>query len=452
MHVAAALASLAVIGLIVAVATRTGRDVQVAGLAFALVVVLMSLRWPLLPLFAFAVLIPFEEAVVIGDLGTLSRYAALVFILSYGIPRLGRLTVGAMPMVGLGYVAWATLSAAWAIDSTASWTQITPLVLLFIVAVLVATVIVDRPTIIRPLLWAYTLSAAATAVLGIMTFLTSGGLTGLNDRIAGLTGQNPAYFAAILLPATVFALDELLHGRWLLLTAVVTMVCTIAIAISGTRAAWLSLAVILPVFVLPRLKPAQRVAAVGVVFVVLAITLQIPGISTLIDERTANALSSGGAGRTSIWIVGLSIFGSAPVTGVGLANFQIALTPELIRAAPLAAGTADTLANLGPHNIVVGTLGELGLIGFALLGAFLVPFVVRRGWGPDAALIQATLASLLVCALFLDMLARKELWLLIGMACGLAYLAKHETAPVVLPAGGRSPEPSPVTLPPARPG
>ncbi len=162
------------------------------------------------------------------------------------------------------------------------------------------------------------------------------------------------------------------------------------------------------------------------VLALVLITLQIPGIAALVNERTDTALSSGGAGRTDIWTVGLSIIESAPVTGVGLSNFAIANTPELLRASSVQTTDPESLANLEAHNLVISTLGELGIVGFVLLAVFLVPLVVRRGWGPDADFVQAGLASLVIIAMFQDMLARKELWLLIGMAAGLAYLKKQE--------------------------
>ena len=247
-----------------------------------------------------------------------------------------------------------------------------------------------------------------------------------DGRIAALTDQNPAYFAAILLPAIVFTLNELLHGRWLVTSAAIALAGTIGIAISGTRGAWLSLAVVVIVFLLPRLDPLRRAAAVVVVLALVLITLQIPGIAAIVNERTDTALSSGGAGRTDIWTVGLSIIESAPVTGVGLANFAIANTPELLRASSVQTTDPNSLANLEAHNLVISTLGELGIVGFVLLAVFLVPLVVRRGWGPDADFVQAGLASLVIIAMFQDMLARKELWLLIGMAAGLAYLKKQQ--------------------------
>ena len=442
--VLAALAALGAVSLIVAVATRTDRQFTALAAAAGLLIVLLSIRWPLLPLFGYVVLIPVEEAVVIGDLGTLSRYAAILFVITYGIPRLGRLTIRAMPLAGWGYVAWAIFSATWAIDLNAASTEIPVLVLLFIVAIVIAAVVVERPTIVRPLLWAYSLSAAATACLGVIAYLQGGGPLGPEDRVAAIQNQNPAYYAAILLPALIFALYELVNGRRLFTSFGVMLVCTAAIVASGTRGAWLGAAVVFVLFLLPRLDPARRAAAAGIVLALLVITIQLPGLSTLVQERTDIALSSGGSGRTDIWSVGLSIYESAPITGVGLGNFPVAFTPERVRDVAVVITDPKTLTNRAPHNIVISTLGELGLIGLLLLGMFLGPLVLRRGWGPEAAAVQAALASLLVLALFLDILNRKQLWLLIAIACGLSYIARRQR----LQAASPTPDARPATNPP----
>ena len=81
-----------------------------------------------------------------------------------------------------------------------------------------------------------------------------------------------------------------------------------------------------------------------------------------------------------------------------------------------------------------------------LVVLFLVPLVLRRGWGPDAQVVRAILVAFMVDGLFLDIFGnRKQVWLFIGIAAGLAYLARraesgHEvtdaaTAPVA--AGAR---------------
>lgn len=419
----AGLAVLTVVGVMVSTgfAIRTGRELQIAGVAAALLGALLSFRWPLIPLFGLVVLIPVEEAFVLGEIGTLSRYVAILFIVAYGIPRVGRLTIRAMPLPGWAYVAWALFSATWALDSMATWVQIPNQILLFLTATMIAIAVVERPEIVRAMLWAYSLSAAVTAIGGIYAFAVAGGT---NDRNAAIAGQNPAFYAAILLPALVFALYELLNGRRIALSAAITLLCTIAIVASGTRGAWVSAAIVVVLFILPRLAPARRVVAIGAIAALMLFTLQLPGVGNLVGERTDSALSTGGAGRTDIWTVGFGIVADHPVTGVGLANFAVAVTPERIRDTTDASQSAELIANLAAHNIVIGTFGELGIIGLILLAAFVGPLILRPGWGPDAAVIQASLASILVLALFLDVMLRKEVWLFIGIACGLAYLAR----------------------------
>ena len=415
--------SLAIVGVTVAISTRFSVQVQVLGLVAALFAFLASLRWPLLPLLGFAVLIPIEEAVVLGQLGSLSRYAEILFIVAYGLPRLGRLAVTAMPAAGWAYVGWAMFSITWAIDPLVTIQELPILGLLFTMAVLVAAFVVEHPTIVRPVLWAYSLAATVTAAIGILAYLR-GDVTA--DRVAALPGQDPAHYAALLLPALVFAIYELLAGRWILVASVMAMASTAGIVVSGTRGAWVSAAVVVALYLLPRLDPIRRIVAVGIVAILLGLTLQLPGVSALITERTDSALASGGAGRTDIWSVGLLIYASTPINGVGLDNFPVAYTPELIRESGVTTIAPWRPAFRSPHNIIIGTLGELGTIGLALLGLFLLPLLRRRGWGPDASMIQAVLASLCMMALFLDLLNRKEIWLVLGLASGLALLARRD--------------------------
>ncbi|MEA2577368.1 MAG: exopolysaccharide production protein ExoQ [Chloroflexota bacterium] len=422
----AALVAVAALGVVVvgvSAATRLGILPEAAGLAAAFVAILLSLRWPLLPLFAFVMLIPVEEVLVLGG-GTLSRYAEILFIVAYAVPRVGKLTIRAMPVAAWGYVAWAILSLGWAIAPNETLLEIPVLVLLFITAVVLAALIVERPTIVRPLLWAYSLTAAATAALGVYGTLMSGAIAGANDRAGGLQDQNPAYFAAILLPALVFSLFELVNGRQLVISSVIAGLTAAAIAASGTRGAWVAVIVVVAVFIMPRLAPAKRLGAILVIATAGLIALQIPGLAPFLLERAETAVTTGGAGRTDIWSVGLTIYQSAPITGVGLADFPSAYTPERVRDSDVGVYSANNGAFRAPHNIVIGTLGELGLIGLFLLTIFLLPLVLRRGWGPDAVMVQAALASLVITAFFLDVLNRKQLWLLAGIACGLLYLAR----------------------------
>jgi O-antigen ligase len=422
-----AFAVLAAVVLSVAIATRSGMLLQVTAVALAVSAMLLSLRWPLVPLFAFAALIPFEEVVVFADFGTLSRIAGLMFAAAYAIPRLGHIRLQAMPLPAWAFMGWAVLSLGWALDPSATLDSLGTLIQLFAIAVLVADVVVCRPTVVRPLFWAYSLSAALTAFIGIAADL--GGATGVGGRVGAFQNQDVAYFAAVLLPAFVFGTLELRDRRLRPLGIMVASVTAAGILISGTRGAWLSVAVVMILLILPRFRFPQRLFALAAIVLVSAAALQIPGVAGFVAQRADSAISSGGAGRTDIWAVGIAIYESAPIAGVGFGNFPVAFTPEQILQSNLAANPGSARA---PHSIVVGTLAELGWVGLILLALFLLPLILRSGWGPDAVVVQAALVSLLVAALFLDVLAnRKQVWLLIGLAAGLAFLARRKGASTV---------------------
>jgi O-antigen ligase len=406
---------------VAALATRQGILPILVGLAALGVCTLLGLRWPILSLALFAALIPFEDIVFIDGFGTISRFAGILFAVTYALPRFGHLKLGAMPPAAWAYLAWAMVSVGWALDAGAAWGPIMTLLQLFVIAVLVADFVVHRPSTVRSALWVYSFSATAAALIGIQTFVTAG------TRAVVFQNQNPEHFAAVLTPALLFALHEVLNGNRRIVGAAIALVTTIAVIVTGTRGAWVAVVVVVLLFMLPQLSPKRRVAMVGLALALVVVAYQVPGIAGLIGERAGTALSTGGAGRTDIWSVAGTIYLSSPVLGVGYANFPIAYTPEMVRASDVVSWV--NIQGRGAHNLVILTLVELGPIGLLLLAAFLGPLVLRRGWGPEALMVQAALAALLIQALFVDMFAnRKPVWLMIGFAAGLAFLARRDRA------------------------
>jgi len=410
---------------LVAFAARTGQLERVALVGLFGLAILVLMRWPLVPLFLFVALIPIEFVGFVGDLGTVSRYAGIMFAVVYGLPRIGQLTLRAIPVPGWLFLGWAIFSTAWALDPSVAWTSLSTVIQGFLIMILVADVVVHQPGVVRPILWTYTLSAAVTGVIGIDAYLTGASSTG---RVSAFATQDVAQFAAILLPAMVFGLYELLRGRLVLVSALVVAITSTGIVVSGTRGAWLSALVVIALFVMPRLRPTVRIVAVAVIALMLVIAFQLPGVADLVSKRTATAVVTGGAGRTDIWTVGLNIFESSPIIGVGYGNFPVAFTPEVIQESDVGAYLANDESARGPHSIVFGSLAELGIVGFIPLAMFILPLVFRRGWGPEGSVVQAALASLLVSSLFLDILNRKQLWLILGLAAGLAYVEVQRRA------------------------
>jgi exopolysaccharide production protein ExoQ len=431
-------------GAIIAVAVG---PLAAAGLAAGIALILISLRWPLVPLFIFVALVPLEDSLVIPGVGTLSRSIGIVFAGVYVIPRIGRLSLGALAPAGWALVGWAALSVLWAIRPDASIAALQTLLQLTVIAFLIADVVIHNPAVVRPLLWAYSISAALTAVFGVLAF----GLAGMSTsvRVAALEGQNPAQYASLLLPAFIFCLNEAVNRRAVLVSTSVALLCLGGILLSGTRSVWLAAVIVVFLLMLPRLGPRRAIAVlIGVGLLALAIA-QIPSVANLVTSRVNTATQTGGAGRTDIWRAGLALFEGSPVIGVGYGNFPYAVGTTAFHSAQL---SPEALLSLAPHSVIVGPAVELGLVGLTLLALFVLPLVLRVGWGPDGAVVQAILAALMIDALFIDIFGyRKEVWIAIGLASGLAYLARQErrerqatpypTLPDASPAGGS------VTLP-----
>ncbi len=101
---------------VMAIAAQQDMLTILLGVAALGVGVLLGLKWPILPLALFAALIPIEEILVVEGLGTLSRFAGILFAVTYALPRLGHLKLGAMPPAAWAYLAWAVVSVGWALD------------------------------------------------------------------------------------------------------------------------------------------------------------------------------------------------------------------------------------------------------------------------------------------------------------------------------------------------
>ena len=415
------IAACGVVGVLCVVAIGSRMDVLpiLVGVTAMGVATLVGLRWPIVPLALFAALIPIEEVVVIDGLGTISRLAGILFAVSYGLPRLSRLKLDVMPLAAWAYLAWATVSIGWALDGGTAWGQLATLLQLFVVAVLIADFVVRQPAIVRPVLWAYSLSAAVAALIGLQTFLVGGA------RAAAFQDQNPEHFAAALTPALLFGLNEVINGNRRILGAAIALVTTTAVIVSGTRGAWIAVVAAL-LILLTGLSPRRRILMAGMAVALAVAVSQVPGVVELVGERTGSALATGGAGRTDIWSVAGTIYRSSPALGVGYANFPVAFTPEMVRASDVATWAQDVR---GAHNLLIMTIVELGPIGLLLLCAFLGPLLLRRGWGAEALPIQAALVALVTQAMFVDMFTnRKPIWLIIGFAAGLVYLQRRNRA------------------------
>jgi hypothetical protein len=228
--------------------------------------------------------------------------------------------------------------------------------------------------------------AAAVIAVGVFIVLTSDRLPKLLAMLVMGTGS------AVLIAATE-SRDALQHGA---LTELARQ--------QGTELLWLGLIVCLLVGLLqagissravgerrPRWTRVSRsnalaATAVGLVaLIVVAIALGAPGrVSNGWDEFKEGGGAGTGAGRLGsvagqsryqLWSSAVRENRSEPLTGTGSGTFEFWWTRD---------GDTDESVR-DTHSLYLQTLGELGIVGLALLAAFLLSILIGGGRGLLAA-------------------------------------------------------------------
>jgi O-antigen ligase len=114
-----------------------------------------------------------------------------------------------------------------------------------------------------------------------------------------------------------------------------------------------------------------------------------------------------GSERLDIWTAALRVFCEAPIIGAGCDNFQFVVSRHLGE-------------QVMSHSIYVGTLVELGIIGFAFLVAW-IGVLLRKTWqAQDRLWVFPLLMVYLVQAAFLHEFYFSCFWLALGLAEGAA--------------------------------
>jgi O-antigen ligase len=418
----------------VAVAVLTGTLPMIALGIAAAVALAAAVLDPRLFLVVYVALIPFDGWTAVGGIATLSRLVGIAFAAGYLIRRRGSLRIDTIGVGGWAFVVYATTSLLWSIDRTSSLPEILTLLQLFAIAVLAADSIAADPGSARWIGLVYAASAVIIAALGTWNWVTNPASLPAG-RAAAFAGQDAAQFTAVLIPGLlVLAWEAIRRPRWIVIGA--GLVIIVGVLASGTRSAWVAVGLALSAGLVPRISGRQRVGLGILVAATAVVALVVPPLYAATYGRLADAISSGGTGRVDIWTIALGAWTGNPVAGVGYGAFPSALTLEVVRATAIP--TPDTgflTPPIGSHSIIVGTLVELGVLGSACLVAFLWDVVrPRRGDVPLAEMARLAVLAMLVQALFLDILGRKQLWLFIAIAGGLT-MASRVTRPAAVTAG-----------------
>ncbi len=419
---AAVLAACATLGVTVLAGTKTGVALALMA-ALGPLTLYAALCEPLVVPFAFfALLVPFDNLLDVSAFGTLTRLLAIACgaALLFWLLRTRRAVMpGRALWVWILYAMWAVVSLIWAIDASAGFAHLFTLFQLLSLYAVVSFMPIDRRTL--------GIVVAATIVSGVIAGLYGAYLfhhgidVSANGRLFITADDNtidPNQFAASLLVPIALAIVSLLGSRtlWQRLACIVALIAMGGgVAVAGSRGGLLA---VLAIFVIIFVRMRSRMLAAGLGVGALGLSLALYGN---VVSRFSNAAQTGGAGRVDIWRVGLEAFREHFWVGAGYSNFPIAFDQAFITVSE----HYYTHWHRAPHNILISTGVELGVVGLGiLLWAWWTQLRTMRAIDRSNPLfglrtgLEAAVIGLFVASMFLDTLTVKYLWLAF-MLCAL---------------------------------
>jgi putative inorganic carbon (HCO3(-)) transporter len=394
------------------------------GLPAALVVAalplfVMAIAGRALPalLVIYIVLVPIDDALQFGAGPTITKLLGLVVALaavSTIVRRRERIEIPYAALGWLALVAFMVLSLLWSIDpseSIGNLVTITSLCALLLVLVAVPM----NASELRTVVVATILSAAAIGIIALVSahreLSTAPGQVGRLYLSFGTAVLDPNRFgAALILPIAVTAGAIGQAKGWTRVVLFIPLILGFtAVYLSASRGALLGLAAAGAVAVLA----SRRRLLFGSLLAAGSILLFV--VPSELSRRLNEVTLTSGTGRTDIWKVALAAFPSHWLLGSGQGTFIASYN----RAFFLTYQPQFVEWNRDPHNLLMSTAVELGLVGVALLLVVLVlQYRSTRLIPPDnpfswlSPVFRAALVGLVVSAMFVDVLATKFAWLL----------------------------------------
>jgi len=328
---------------------------------------LRKLSFAALLVFAFS--IPLEDSIQFG-VGRVSKVFGLLALATWvlAVASDGRLrrTTPALSCAG-AFVGWALLSYFWSGVPAATLTKVSTLVQMLLVVLIVWDQASDGNDLIA-LVRAFVLGAFAASAVTFVAAATGRVTEGSRFASTNAGPNNTGALLAVAVAMACYLIRADTTSRYRVLYKVFLPIAMVALVLTASRTAVLSLAVGLAIIVIDpsrlSLRRVAGLAAVGVVALVLA-AAYVPSKSVDRLATTQSEISSGTLnGRTLYWHLSYRFFSESPVGGIGAGAF-----PE----ANLLLGARGIVA----HNAFLSILAELGAVG---LGLFLAT-VGLAAWG-----------------------------------------------------------------------
>ena len=351
--------------------------------------------------------------------------------------------------VGLaGFIVWITLSVAWAASPSTAAADLWHWYVLGLIFLVLVTAVGDARTV-RMVLHALVVGAVLSVVIGGFY----GGLSTASvdlqaetsGRVYGAAGD-PNFLAAGLVPTMVIAAGLIAATRswlmrsWLMRSWLLVALGVVTVGLAASESRGGVIAMVTTLFVALVFFRQRR----AYVLLLLLLTLGLGGAwfaTTPGAWQRVTTFNDQGSGRSTIWRIAVRVAEDHPVTGAGLANFQV-VSKDYVRRP----GTLRYLALVVDrphvaHNLYLETLSDTGVVGLVLLMLFMggclrAAWVAgmrfeRAGDSELEALSRAVLVAgiaFMTAAVFISAGEDKRLWILLALGPALRGVAARSAA------------------------
>lgn len=396
----------------------------------------------LIPLMLYTFAIFFDYPTRLGDIGTITKwlgiFAAVVLLVRGLLVR----TFHSLPRSAwllLAFCFWGLLTIFWSVE--ADWSRQALMTMFGLISVSIILGITrfsdGELELIRKLI---VVGGTAAALFGLFLYVTgqffapddlkTGEMIRLGVALERGRWVNPNDFSASLLLPISLSLSGILTSRTLSSRAWPYLAFTtmaLATLLSLSRSGILGLIVVL-VLAFRRLETTRLRNLV----ILGTLGLLVWQFFPILMGRFTGPRFWSGAGRLTIWEVGLEALKSYWVIGSGLGSFPVAYNQFMMEVGSerLTGSFRDA------HDIYLELGVEVGVVGLFVFLAGMVTLlrrlrrVDRPAEGPlPAAFMEAALFALLVVGIFHGILREKFFWLTVGLAMQAGFHEKRETAP-----------------------
>jgi putative inorganic carbon (HCO3(-)) transporter len=343
------------------------------------------------------------------------------------------------------FLLWVTLSAIWAEQPADTLTAAYRYVLNAALFLVVFTAIQSRQQV-RALIGALILGAAIAGLYGIAVqpsaASAAAGLTSASglDRLAGTIGD-PNQLASVLVVGFTLSIAFAASARR---SSAIRLACAAAgtLTLAGifftfSRGGLFALGAAMVATVL--VARGRRLPAAMLALLVAVTAIGYFSVLAPAGAKDRILRADGGSGRTDIWKVGWRMVEAQPVAGVGAGNFPVSSIHYLL--VEPGAIQQDKYVVDQPHvahNIYLGFLAELGIVGLGLFlaiagGSLRTAALAARRFARSGdrqmelltrGVIVAILA-LLAADFFLSDEYSKQLWLLLALGPALLAVSRR---------------------------